>query len=152
MAWEKAPRALVELFAESLPDDPRIERRKMFGYPAIRAALPHWEADARFALAVFRMDIARAGGSPEAIALAAELQATSADFRRLWAENEMRSHWIGLKHLHRPSVGSFTLETLAFAVDGAEGLSMVVFTPVSPADVRAVETLIAKKSTQASDK
>jgi TfoX/Sxy family transcriptional regulator of competence genes len=35
MAWEKAPRALVELFAESLPDDPRIERRKMFGYPAI---------------------------------------------------------------------------------------------------------------------
>ena len=35
MAWEKAPRGLVELVAESLPDDPRIERRKMFGYPAI---------------------------------------------------------------------------------------------------------------------
>ena len=59
---------------------------------------------------------------------------------------------IGLKQLHHPTVGSFTLETLAFAVDGAEGLSMVVFTPVSPADVRAVETLIARKSTQTSDK
>ena len=35
MAWTKAPQGLVELFAESLPDDPRIERRKMFGYPAI---------------------------------------------------------------------------------------------------------------------
>ncbi len=35
MAWTKAPRAMVELFAESLPDDPRVERRKMFGYPAI---------------------------------------------------------------------------------------------------------------------
>jgi hypothetical protein len=34
MAWVKAPLALVDLFTESLPDDPRIERRKMFGYPA----------------------------------------------------------------------------------------------------------------------
>ena len=34
MAWVKAPQALIDLFSESLPDDPRIERRKMFGYPA----------------------------------------------------------------------------------------------------------------------
>lgn len=34
MAWEKSPRALVELFDECLPTDPRIERRQMFGYPA----------------------------------------------------------------------------------------------------------------------
>ena len=32
--WSKAPPALVELFAAALPDDPRAERRKMFGYPA----------------------------------------------------------------------------------------------------------------------
>ena len=35
MAWIKAPQALVELFDECLPDDPRLERRKMFGYPAV---------------------------------------------------------------------------------------------------------------------
>lgn len=35
MAWTKSPQSLIDLFAESLPDDPRIERRKMFGYPAI---------------------------------------------------------------------------------------------------------------------
>jgi TfoX/Sxy family transcriptional regulator of competence genes len=35
MAWTKSPQSLVDLFAEALPDDPRIERRKMFGYPAI---------------------------------------------------------------------------------------------------------------------
>jgi TfoX/Sxy family transcriptional regulator of competence genes len=33
MAWTKSPQSLVDLFAESLPDDVRIERRKMFGYP-----------------------------------------------------------------------------------------------------------------------
>ena len=33
MAWTKASQSLVDLFDESLPDDPRLERRKMFGYP-----------------------------------------------------------------------------------------------------------------------
>jgi TfoX/Sxy family transcriptional regulator of competence genes len=34
MAWRKSPPALVELFDAVVPADPRIERRKMFGYPA----------------------------------------------------------------------------------------------------------------------
>lgn len=34
MAWRKSPPALVELFGAVLPDDPRVERRQMFGYPA----------------------------------------------------------------------------------------------------------------------
>jgi hypothetical protein len=32
--WSKAPPALVETFAAALPDDPRVERRAMFGFPA----------------------------------------------------------------------------------------------------------------------
>lgn len=35
MEWTKSPQGLVDLFAECLPDDPRVERRKMFGYPAV---------------------------------------------------------------------------------------------------------------------
>ncbi|HEX9941229.1 MAG TPA: TfoX/Sxy family protein [Thermoanaerobaculia bacterium] len=34
MAWRKSPEWLVEAFGEIVPDeDPRVERRKMFGYP-----------------------------------------------------------------------------------------------------------------------
>lgn len=33
MTWRKSPEQLVEAFSEALPDDPRVERRKMFGYP-----------------------------------------------------------------------------------------------------------------------
>jgi TfoX/Sxy family transcriptional regulator of competence genes len=33
MAWSKPPQALIELFAESLPDEPGVQRRKMFGLP-----------------------------------------------------------------------------------------------------------------------
>ncbi|HLZ84322.1 MAG TPA: TfoX/Sxy family protein [Caulobacteraceae bacterium] len=34
MAWSKAPQSLVDLFAVVLPNDVRVERRKIFGYPA----------------------------------------------------------------------------------------------------------------------
>ena len=33
MAWQKSPETLIETFYQVLPDDPRVERRKMFGYP-----------------------------------------------------------------------------------------------------------------------
>jgi TfoX/Sxy family transcriptional regulator of competence genes len=35
LAWTKAPQGLIDLFDEVVPDDPRVERRKMFGYPSI---------------------------------------------------------------------------------------------------------------------
>jgi TfoX N-terminal domain len=31
--WQKAPDALVRAFDRALPDEPRVERRAMFGYP-----------------------------------------------------------------------------------------------------------------------
>jgi TfoX/Sxy family transcriptional regulator of competence genes len=31
--WHKSPSSLVALFDAVLPDDPRVERRQMFGYP-----------------------------------------------------------------------------------------------------------------------
>ncbi len=35
MKWRKSPEALVRTFEGIVPDDPRVERRKMFGYPAV---------------------------------------------------------------------------------------------------------------------
>lgn len=32
--WRKSPPVLVERFDAALPDDPRVARRSMFGYPA----------------------------------------------------------------------------------------------------------------------
>jgi TfoX/Sxy family transcriptional regulator of competence genes len=33
MVWKKSPDWLIEAFPGLLPDDPRVEPRKMFGYP-----------------------------------------------------------------------------------------------------------------------
>ena len=39
MAWKKSPEWLSEAFSDVVPDDdPRVERRKMFGYPCAFAS------------------------------------------------------------------------------------------------------------------
>ncbi|MGA7777618.1 MAG: hypothetical protein WCA85_07870 [Paraburkholderia sp.] len=101
---------------------------------------------AALAVGVFRIDVARVGGDPEAAALAAELQATSPEFRELWAENEAHSHWLGTKRLHLSLAGTLTLEYSGFAVGGADGLSMIVLPPAMPADSNAIEVLVSRKA------
>ncbi len=144
VAWNRAAEALAGGHAPE--PQARNTLRRLFCDPAVRATLPDWEDNARLALAVFRMDVARIGGSAEAAALVAELQAASAEFRLLWAENDVRSHGVGLKRYDHPLVGPFTLEVTAFPVDAAEGLTMIVFTPVSAADARAIEALMARRA------
>ena len=34
MAWSKTPKGLVDLFGACLPEDGRVQTRKMFGFPA----------------------------------------------------------------------------------------------------------------------
>jgi hypothetical protein len=57
----------------------------------------------------------------------------------------VRHHGVGIKRLQHPIAGLISLEHSAFAVHGAEGLSMVVFTPATPADERAIEALLSRK-------
>lgn len=144
VAWNVAASAVLTDYA-ALPVGERNLLRRLFGAPAVRASMTDWEADARFALAEFRIDAARAGDCPEAAALAAELQATSADFRRLWADNEMSGHYVGRKRFRHPLAGPLALEYSAFSIDSAVGLSMIVFTPATPDDARAIAALLAGK-------
>src|SRR5262249_31595106 len=117
----------------------------LFTDPGMRARMAEWEEIAAFAVAVFRVDVARMGGSAEATALAEELQRVSPEFRRLWAENDVRRHGFGLKRLHHPIAGALNRAASASAVGGAEGLSMVVYPPASAADVAAIEMLLARQ-------
>lgn len=141
VAWNMAAAAVLADYA-ALPIHERNVLRRLFGNPAARVSLPDWEENARFAIAVFRIDVARAGGSAEADALIDELQTTSADFRRLYADMEVRSHGVGVKRLTHPEAGLLTFEYSAFAVDGADGLTMIVFTPASSADAQRVEAVL----------
>ncbi|HLK26331.1 MAG TPA: helix-turn-helix transcriptional regulator [Caulobacteraceae bacterium] len=143
VAWNRAAIAFLGDFA-AVPPGERNGLKRLFADPATRAATTDWEANARFAIAAFRLDLARSGSRPEALALVAELEQTSDDFRRLWAEREIRTHGFGRKRFQHPVVGALSVDTSAFSVDGAEGLTMVVFAPASPADARAMEALLSQ--------
>jgi len=145
VAWNAAALAVLADYPALEPSERNLLRR-LFNTPRVRKGMPDWETDARYAVASFRIDMARAGDCPEATALAAELQASSADFRRLWAENEMRSHWVGTKRIERPGVGAITLEYQALAIDSSPGLSLMVFTPVTEADAEGVALLMSGKA------
>lgn len=125
VAWNKPLLALNDY--ASMPPEKRNFLRLCFSSGA-RAHFPDWEEIARSTLAIYRIDVARIGGSPAATALEAELS-VDPDFRRLWAENGVRSSGFGTKRVMHPTRGPITYEHSTFPVDGADGLTMIVLTP-----------------------
>ena len=145
VAWNAAAVAVFGDYGASSPRERNVLRH-LFLDPTTRRKLPDWESDARFVVAAFRMDTVRSGGSPEAAALAAELREASADFRRFWDEKEMRAHGVGRKRLRHPVAGWLNLEFSALAVDGTNGLGLVVYTAATPADGKKIEALLSRGS------
>ena len=143
VAWNEPMTALNDF--GKLPLRDRNVLRRTFLDPASKKRGVDWEKSARSAVAVFRMDVARMGGSPEASALQSELAAASEDFRRMWADHEVRVHGSGKKELLLPSVGALGLVSSAYSVEGADGLSLVVFTPATPEDEPVLARLLARK-------
>ena len=61
----------------------------------------------------------------------------------------MKRYGSALKRIEHRVAGTLNLEYSAFSVDGAHGLTMIVFTPSSPDDERRVASLLALGSTSA---
>jgi hypothetical protein len=105
--------------------------------------MPNWESDARFVVAAFRADTARAGTAENAKALVDELCRLSPEFEAMWRDNDVRSTYgEGAKHVRHPVAGLIGLEYSAFAVDGRPDLSMVIYNPATPADADRIRSLI----------
>ena len=141
VAWNAAAVAVLDDYGARAEHERNLLRR-LFEDPQRRIALPDWEDTVRWAVAVFRIDVARCGADSDAAALAAELQASNEDFRRIWADSGVRRPGSGLKRLVHPDVGELTLQYTSFDVNEAEGLGMLVFTPASEQDRRKVKRLV----------
>jgi len=142
VAWNRAAAAIFSYDA-LLPEQRNILRR-IFCDPHIRAAQLDWESVARFAVAAFRADVARAGAvnNIEAQALVEELSRRSPAFESLWREHDVRHHGEGTKQLRHPVAGLLAMEYSAFAVDGRPDLSLVIYNPATEADREKVRGLV----------
>jgi hypothetical protein len=114
----------------------------MFFNPRIRSAQTDWESVARFVVAAFRAETARAGATADVVALVDELARLSPEFAQMWKENEVTAHGGGTKQLRHPTAGLLTLEHSSFAVDGRPDLTLVVYNPATPKDFDKVRRLL----------
>jgi transcriptional regulator with XRE-family HTH domain len=135
IAWNRAATAVLADYAALAPEQRNSLR--------VRAAMPNWESDARFVVAAFRADTARAGMAGNVKALVDELCRESGEFAAMWRDNDVRgSYGETPKYVRHRRAGMIALEYSAFAVDGRPDLSMVVYNPATPADTDRVRSLI----------
>lgn len=144
VAWNRAATAVLTDYSTLAPDQRNI-LRLVFRDSRVRAAQSDWENVARFVVASFRADVARAGAAQDVQALVDELCQTSPEFAAMWADNDVRTHGDGAKILQHPVAGPIAMEYSAFTVDGRPDLSMVIYNPATPADAKRIGLLIEAK-------
>ncbi|MET4257093.1 transcriptional regulator with XRE-family HTH domain [Bradyrhizobium sp. S3.12.5] len=145
VAWNRAATLVLTDYAK-LPPEQRNILRLIFSVPRVRAAQYDWESVARFVVAAFRADAARAGAVSHVADFVDEMCGLSPDFARLWRDNDVRSYGEGIKHLRHPVLGPISFEYSAFAVDGRPDLGMVVYNPATPDDAARIRAVLAKQS------
>ncbi|EJC79835.1 hypothetical protein Rleg4DRAFT_1437 [Rhizobium leguminosarum bv. trifolii WSM2297] len=141
VAWNRAATVLLTDYG-ALPPEERNVLRFIFLDPRVRAAQYDWESVARFVVAAFRVDAARAGAAAQVEPLVDELCRKSPEFLAMWRDNDVQTHGDGAKHIRHPILGHLTFEYSAFQVDGRPDLSMVVYNPATAEDVAKIGELL----------
>src|SRR5579862_4241047 len=133
VAWNRAAAAVLTDYAALAPEQRNV-LRLIFLDARVRAAQFDWESVARFVVAAFRADIARAGASTNVNGLVEDLCRLSPEFKAMWADSDVRHYGEGVKRLRHPVGGPIAFEYSAFAVDGRPDLSLVIYNPATSAD------------------
>ena len=141
IAWNR-PAAAVFGYDTATPEQRNILRR-IFCDPASRASQRDWDSVARFVVAAFRADMARAGNDVQSDTLVQELRRRSPAFDALWQSQDVGSYGEGTKKVRHPVAGWLALEYSSFAVDGRPDLSMVIYNPATPDDAVRIMALVA---------
>lgn len=141
VAWNRAASAVLTDYG-AVPVEQRNIVHQIFCNPRIRATQPNWEDVARFVVAAFRADVARAGAATAVEGLVDNLRRRSTEFDMIWRDNDVRSFGQGTKWVRHPTAGMLALEYSAFAVDGRPDLAMVVYNPATRAHSERIRALV----------
>jgi transcriptional regulator with XRE-family HTH domain len=144
VAWNRAATLVLTDYG-ALPVEQRNILRLMFCNPHVRGAQPEWHSVARFVVAAFRADVARAGAATNVQSLVDELCRVSAEFKAMWRDHDVRRTYDeGPKRMRHPRAGMLALDYSSFAVDGRSDLDMVIYTPATPTDAARIRTLLSE--------
>ncbi|MGY9047713.1 hypothetical protein P775_26900 [Puniceibacterium antarcticum] len=142
VAWNRAATLILSDYSAMEPGERNI-LRIFFTDPHIRNGMLDWEQEARFMVAAFRADVARAGASQATKELVAQLSEASPEFGAMWQDNEVASYGEGYKNIVTGTLGPLTLEYSSFTVDGHPDLGLMIYTPASRDMASRIERLVA---------
>lgn len=103
--------------------------RHVFLDPGARDFYPDWQAVASQCVAHLRMLAGHHQKDRRLTSLVGELSLQSEDFRRLWADHQVRQCAYGVKQIQHPVAGLLKLPYVTLAVPGDGDLTMLVYTP-----------------------
>ena len=145
VAWNRAASVVLTDYG-AIPPGQRNILRFIFCDLRVRAAQYDWDSVARFVVAAFRADAARAGAVSHVADFVDELCRTSPEFAALWRDNDVRHHGDGTKRLRHPVHGTMSFEYSSFNVEGRSDLSMIVYNPATPEDADRIRKMLAERA------
>jgi transcriptional regulator with XRE-family HTH domain len=97
---------------------------------------PDWDLAADTAVAMLHTEAGRNPFDQELTDLIGELSTRSEEFRKRWAQHNVRLHRKGVKKFRHPAVGDLELHFDALELPGAPGLTMMTYSaePGSPSE------------------
>jgi len=144
VAWNRAATAVLADYA-AMPPEERNLLRLFFLQPRVRAAQTEWLRVARFLVAAFRADVARAGATAAAQGFVEDLARQSPEFAAIWRENDVRGAegQVSKRILH-PEAGWLDLEYSVFGVAGRPDLDMVTLAAATPETAARIRELMTQ--------
>ncbi|MEU9318541.1 helix-turn-helix transcriptional regulator [Streptomyces sp. NPDC048295] len=141
LAWNALGDALVGF--SRMPAAERNMPRQVFLRPAARELYPDWAAVAAETVAHLRLDAGLHPDDKQLATLVGELSLRSDDFRRLWADHQVKSKTYGVKRIAHPLAGELVLPYETLAAAGDPGQCLVVYTPEPGSETAARVALLA---------
>jgi transcriptional regulator with XRE-family HTH domain len=127
LAANKLARALFADFG-ALPPRERNLLRYTFLDESARELFVDWEEVGRDNVGILRLDAGRHPDDPVLIELVGELSVRSPEFRRWWADHNVRERTHGTKRYHHPLVGELTVQYESVALLGDPDQTLCIYT------------------------
>ncbi|MET7461766.1 helix-turn-helix transcriptional regulator [Nonomuraea sp. NPDC005501] len=126
LAWNPMGDAVIGFSGRD--DRTRNQARDAFLNPAAREFYLDWQAVAAETVAYLRLEAGRRPRDKRLAELVGELSLRSEEFRRLWADHQVKEKTYGVKRMLHPVVGRLDVGYETLALPGDPDLLLVVYT------------------------
>jgi transcriptional regulator with XRE-family HTH domain len=150
LAANRLARALMTDF-EALPPRERNMLRYTFLDESTRELYADWETVAKDNVGILRLDAASHPDDPVLAELVGELSVKSPEFRRWWADHNVRERSHGSKRFHHPIVGDLTIDYECMPLPGDPDQVLCIYTTEAGSPSETAIRLLANWIHQAAD-